>query len=344
MASDRLILPVGKLPPDLLSELISMFPGTAVDPTVLVGPGIGEDAAVVRVGDELIAIKTDPITFATDQIGWYLVCVNANDVASMGADPRWMLATFLLPEGEATEGMIKSIASQVAEACKKLGITFCGGHTEVTADLPRPIAVGAMVGRLEGEPITSSGARPGDLIILTKRPALEATSIIAREMETELKGKVPDDVVERAKRMLFEPGISAVEEARAAREAGEIHAMHDLTEGGLYNGLLEICIRSKVDAVIHRERIKLYPETELLCGLFDIDPLGAISSGSMLIVSPPQSAQRIAESIRSSGVECWIIGEVVEGEGRAWLEEGGELREIEYRESDEIAKLFEGSR
>jgi hydrogenase maturation factor len=340
MAPDGLTLPIGKLPPKLLSRLINEVRGAVDDPDLIVGPDIGEDAAVIRFGDGMMAAKTDPITFATDAIGWYLVCVNANDVASMGADPRWMLATLLLPEERTTEEMVISIARQIADACRRLEISFCGGHTEVTGGLDRPIAVGMMIGELDGQPITSSGARPGDLILMTKRPAIEATSIIAREKGTELSGQVPEGMIERAREMLFDPGISAVVEARAVRKIPGLHAMHDLTEGGLYNGIIEICLRSKVDAIIRPERIKLYPETERLCGIFELDPLGAISSGSLLIAVCPRHADNALNAVRAVGVECEAIGEFVEGEGKAYVNRPDGMKPIEYLESDEITKIF----
>lgn len=334
-----MILPIGKLPLRLLSRVIDEVGEAACDPDLIVGPDIGEDAAVVRFAGGMMAVKTDPITFATDAIGWYLVCVNANDVASMGADPRWMLATLLLPERETTEESVISIARQIAQACRKLDITFCGGHTEVTAGLDRPIAVGTMIGRLDRPPITSSGARPGDLILMSKRPAIEATSIIAREREKELSARVPYEVIEKGKKMLFDPGISAVREARAVREMDGIHAMHDLTEGGVYNGILEICIRSKVNAIIHMEEIKLYPETEKLCRIFNIDPLGAISSGSLIMAVSPDRADEIRKAIQSAGVECAVIGEFTEGEGKAYIKDNDVIRPIKYLESDEITKI-----
>ena len=71
------ILPTGKLPPTLLASLLETIPVN--DPSVLIGPGVGMDCAVVDVGDKLLVLKSDPITFATDEIGWYMVQVNAND-------------------------------------------------------------------------------------------------------------------------------------------------------------------------------------------------------------------------------------------------------------------------
>src|SRR3954470_4201436 len=139
----------GKLPPELLAALLAEIPRR--DPRVLLGSGIGEDAAVLDFarqpagdragGDRLLIAKTDPITFAGDLIGWYAVHVNANDVACAGAIPRWFLATALLPQ-RWSEADIAALFKQLTEACTSLGVTLVGGHTEVTGGLDRPIVVG----------------------------------------------------------------------------------------------------------------------------------------------------------------------------------------------------------
>ena len=122
----------GKLPIDLLTRLLSDI--DVRDPRVVLGARTGEDAALIDMGDRYLVAKTDPITFATDLIGWYLVQVNANDLAVMGATPRWLMATLLLPEGT-TEAQTETIFAQLLEACDSLGITLIGGHTEITYDL-----------------------------------------------------------------------------------------------------------------------------------------------------------------------------------------------------------------
>ena len=154
---------------------------------MIIGPKVGEDAAVIDIGGSYLVAKTDPITFATDEIGWYLVCVNGNDIATMGAEPRWLLVTVLLPEGRTSEALVKDIFSQILTACNQFNITLCGGHTEITHGLDRPIVVGQMLGRVEKDRlITSSGAQVGDDILLTKGIAVEATALIAREREDAL--------------------------------------------------------------------------------------------------------------------------------------------------------------
>ena len=169
----------GKLPLEYLETILAGL--SSNDPRVALGPAAGEDAALIDMGDKYLVAKTDPITFATDRIGWYVVQVNANDIAVMGAVPKWMMATILLPEGS-SEKEIESIIAQLNEACDNIGVSLIGGHTEVTYDLPRPIISGVMLGEVEkGKEVRSSGAREGDSIIMTKAIAIEGCSILALE-------------------------------------------------------------------------------------------------------------------------------------------------------------------
>src|SRR6266852_1343568 len=114
-------LPVGKLRADALRAIFDKL--APRDPRVIVGPRVGEDAAVIDLGDRYLIATSDPITFAADDIGWYALQVNANDIAVRGARPRWFLATLLLPPGATTEASVTAMFEQLAEACEELGVT-----------------------------------------------------------------------------------------------------------------------------------------------------------------------------------------------------------------------------
>ncbi len=188
MFDPRLPLPAGKLPLPFLEKLLTRFAPS--DPRVIVGPKAGEDAAVFDLGDRYLVAKTDPITFATSEIGWYAVNVNANDVAVMGARPRWFLATVLLPAGKATGEMAEDIFRQIYEACEALGVSLAGGHTEITVDLNRPLVSGTMLGEVAPDKmLMTAGAQPGDRVVLVKSAPIEGTALIALEREAALRGR-----------------------------------------------------------------------------------------------------------------------------------------------------------
>jgi len=266
------LLKTGKLDIQILRKLLNKYSKT--DEKVLVGPRIGEDAAAIDMGEKVLIVTTDPITFATNEIGYYSVMVNANDIATTGAEPRWYTVNILLPEALGTESLVDSIFQQIHQACERLSISLIGGHTEITYGLDRPILVGQMIGELQGEAlITTGGAKPGDLIVLSKGICIEGTSIIAREKKGDLSScGISTDIVERARRFLFDPGISVVEEARLAIQAGRVHSMHDVTEGGLADGLHELSMAAGVEIEVERDRIPIYEESRILCEAFGLNP------------------------------------------------------------------------
>ncbi len=332
----------GKLPPDLLASLLK---GVDVsDPRVVLGPRLGEDAALIDMGDHYLVAKSDPITFATDLIGWYVVQVNANDLAVMGATPKWLLATLLLPEGTAPE-QAAEMFDQITQACDALGISLVGGHTEVTFDLPRPVAIGALLGEVERDRvILTSGARPGDSIVLTKGIAVEGTSILAREAGEALDAAGVDaSVIERSRNLLFDPGISIVKDAEIALASGGVHAMHDPTEGGLASGLLEMASAADVGLTVDLERVPVLPETTAVCGALGLDPLGLIASGALLAAVAPEEAPQLVNALESGGVSAWEIGKVTRPECGVNMRTPEGDRPLPTFSRDEMARYLSGS-
>ncbi|MGI5816505.1 MAG: AIR synthase family protein [Armatimonadota bacterium] len=335
-------LPVGKLAPEFLATLLGGL--TIDDRRVIVGPGVGRDVAVLEwgEGDSYLIAKTDPITFATDEIGHYAVSVNANDVATSGGVPLWFLATLLLPDDESDDVLVRRVFDQIDAACREIGIALVGGHTEVTYDLDRPILVGFMLGEVrKDELVTGAGAQEGDRLLLTKRVAVEGTSIIARELEGRLLDSGFDEErIDRAKRFLYEPGINVLREARAAMSAGGVHAMHDPTEGGVATGLHELATASDCGIAVHLDAIPVFPETEAFCDVLGLDPLGLIASGSLLLSVAEQSAGAIAAAIRDEGIECAEIGRVVRRESGVKIRRGLNWHDLPRYDQDEIARVF----
>jgi hydrogenase expression/formation protein HypE len=334
-------LRTGKLDVHILRRLLQRY--TITDETVLLGPRVGEDAAAIEIGEKVLVVATDPITFTTDEIGYYSVVVNANDIATTGAKPRWFTVTVLLPEAQAREDLVDSVFQQIHRACEKLGISLIGGHTEITRGLDRPILVGQMIGEVEREAlITTGGARSGDLILLSKGICIEGTSIIAREKQADLslRGIAPD-LIERARRFLFDPGISVVQEALLAFQAGRVTSMHDITEGGLANGLHEVSMAAEVAIEVEERRIPIYEESRALCDAFGLDPLGVIASGALLITASCPEAEKILEKAHGHAVPITVIGRVqAVGTPSVTMVTPKGHEPVPYFDRDEILKVF----
>ncbi len=334
MAED--VLPVGKLPVDLLRRFLQGL--TTTNPDVIVGPGIGMDAAVIRFGDELLVFKTDPITFATDDIAWYLVTINANDIACMGGIPKYLLATFLLPQGATTPESASAIFSQLKEACAAGGITLVGGHTEITHGIDRPIAIGFMIGTISRHGIIrSSGAKPGDAILLSKGIPLEATALLAREFAHRLD--LDGDTLKQAQDLIYAPGISVVKDARIALSTGGVTAMHDPTEGGLATGLSELAGASGCGVEVHLEDIPVIDCAERILSVFSIDPLGALASGSLIVCCKPENAKAILAAWEDAGIKGARIG-IMTSLHELVLYRDGKPEKLPEFKADEITKAF----
>lgn len=340
MSTQTTLLSAGKLPLPLLEELLTRF--APDDPRIVVGPRAGEDAAVFDFGDRYLVAKTDPITFATSEIGWYAVNVNANDVAVMGARPRWFLATVLLPEGQATRKMAEEIFGQIANACAALGVSLAGGHTEITVGLGRPLISGTMLGEVPSHRLVrTAGAQIGDAVLLIKPIPIEGTALIALEREAELRQRgYTAEVIAEAQRYLQDPGISVVTPALLAAETGLVHAMHDPTEGGVITGLLEIARAANVGLCIDLDAVPVPGLSARLCREFGLDPLGTLASGAVLVTTAQADARRLCDQLGAAGYPTSQIGIITEAsEGLVALRDGRPVPWPVFA-ADEVTKLF----
>lgn len=331
-------LPSGKLPNRLLHDFLNQF--IFDDPTLLINPGVGEDIAAVDIKSrEVLVLKADPITFATDSIGQYAVLVNANDIATSGAIPQWFLTTLFFPCGT-TPSQIQHVFEELKSFCRHWGITLCGGHTEVTDAVNRPIVAGMMAGTVARRDLLDKRRmEKGDRVLLTKGVAVEGTAIIAREFGVRLKKLgMAAGKIDRCRQFL--DNISIITEAKIAAATAGTSAMHDITEGGLATALEELSMAGGRIIRVDTDNIPVYPETQKICGLLDINPLGLIGSGSLLICCRSKDCKKLVEDIAAAGVEITLIGEVMErGQGiRAYKRK----KQVSWPafEVDEITKLF----
>jgi hydrogenase maturation factor len=326
------------LPNDLLEKFLNLF--GFEDPSVLIKPGIGEDTAAVDIAaEEVLVLKSDPITFATDRIGEYAVLVNANDVITSGATPRWFLTTLMFPIGTSAF-IIRNVMAELGSVCRRWHITLCGGHTELTDAVARPVVTGTMIGTVAAKRlIDKRNIKSGDRILLTKGVSVEGTAIIAREFVQKLKKMgVPETEIEKGRRFL--DLISVLPEAMIARDIKGVSAMHDVTEGGLATALDELSVAGGHRIRVEIEKIPIYPETTKICGLLKLDPLGLIGSGSLIICCRHYARDILLDEIRKARIQVAEIGEVREaGKGiEAWRDR----QPIAWPtfQADEITRLF----
>jgi hydrogenase expression/formation protein HypE len=330
---------MGKVPPKSLIKVFARHLGVPTD-RLISGPAIGEDAAIIDMGDRVLVLATDPITAAIENVGWLSVHINANDIATCGAKPLWYLCSILLPE-KANEELFEVIMRQVDRAARELDVSVIGGHSEVTLGLNRSIIIGFMVGEAAKDKyVSSSGARPGDEVILTKQAGIEGTAILATDLAKILRGKIGGETLESARNFIRK--ISVVKEAMIAVDVGGIDAMHDPTEGGLINGLWELAEASRVGITVYEEKIPIAYETKSICKALNIDPLQVMGSGALLIVVKSNKVNNVAFALQSEGIMTSVIGKVTRLEnGRRMIKGNGSSIELAPPEQDHVYKVLE---
>ncbi|RJS87005.1 hydrogenase [Candidatus Bathyarchaeota archaeon] len=339
MEDSDLKLPKGKIPAETLKKTVFRHLG-AERKEVLLGPSLGEDGSVVKIGEEILISAMDPITGTSERIGWLAVHINANDVATFGVQPTFFSSCILLPENSSGE-TVEEISRQIDEAAKDLDIAVIGGHSEVTPDLERPIIVGCAMGvTREGRYVTSGGSKPNDKLILTKGAGIEGTAILASEAYHQLKKKIDEHILESA--VKFYDKISVVKDAILAFNVGGVNAMHDPTEGGVAGGIHEMADAANLGVKVFEDRIPMAKETVEICDFFNIDPLQLISSGALLISADPQSADEILKELRDNKIHAAIIGEFLENpKDRLLISAEGTIKKLIRPVSDHLWTALE---
>lgn len=331
-------LQIGKIDSVLLEKLISDY--TRTSERVVLGSGIGEDATVIDMGGRYLIAKTDPITHVTGEIGYYAVNINANDIAAMGGTPLWFLATILLP-AHTDQNDLERIFAQISSSCNDLGIVYCGGHTEVTTSVNHPVVVGQMLGEVEKSRLKpTAGAKQGDDLIMTKWAAIEATSIMANEHVEKLRAHFPEEMLTRARRYLYNPGISVSKDSRIVSGYSQIHALHDPTEGGIATGIHEMAQASQVGMEVYYDHIPISVETAALCQFYNIDPLGTFASGSLLIASEPEASDEVIRQLNAHGIKATRIGKFKDRTDGIRLIKRDQTLPLPRYEQDELSKIF----
>jgi hydrogenase maturation factor len=245
----------------------------------------------------------------------------------MGAKPLFFMATIILPP-ECKERELESIMDEIRRSCKKFRMSFGGGHTEVNPIVNKPLISGFMAGTCRKDELRGSfNAKDGDRILITKGTGIEGTAIIAEKKGEEIERAFGKAFLKRS--LSYKKQLSVYREAMIARKSA--NGMHDATEGGVLNALYEMCMASDVSMEINE--FPVIEETEKLCRHFGLDPLGLISSGTLIITTKDE---RLKEHIEHMGIRVYDLGHVVKDGKREIRHKGRALKPFER---DEIIKM-----
>ena len=298
---------IGKLDPAQLAQVIEQTGADHAD--LLTGAAYGEDAAAIDLGSETLVVSCDPISLAAEEAGRLAVAVACNDVAASGADPEFLTNVMFLPDDDPET--LSTLTDQLAAAAEESGVTIIGGHSEYVPALDRPLLSLTAFGRTDNY-IPTSGAQPGDILILTKAAAIEGTAIFATDFAAQLReAGVDDDTISQAASFFSE--ISIAPEATQLRSFAT--SMHDPTEGGVITGCIELAAAADVDLVVDRDSVPIRPETAAITAAMAVDPLSIFGSGALLATVPPAAVDAALSAVAEADIEATVIGEATEPAG-----------------------------
>lgn len=299
---------------------------------VLVHAGLGEDCAVIDFGEEVCLVTSDPITGAVEGIGELAVHVACNDLAASGGTPVGVQIVLLLPEN-ITEEKIQAIMEDIQVTAASLEVEVIGGHTEITSKVADCIVSVTAVGRAPKERhVTSGGAQVGDDILITKGVGIEATAILARDFGHLLPFSINNEEIQS-----FTKQLSVVPEGLLAAQFG-VHAMHDITEGGLLGAVQEICQAANVGAEIREKDVFVPQLTKKICEYFALDPLALLSSGSMLIITP--DGDGLIDELDRAQIPAFKVGTITHGNYPSLVRVSGERIAIKGQVEDDLWRFF----
>ena len=334
---------VGKPSPTRLQSLLAGSLG-APSPHLLLGPGAGLDAAVLDLGDgRVMVVAEDPIFPAPGLplavMGQFTVHIGASDVAVTGVPPQYLTYTLLLP-GSSPESEARTIIEAVSRHAADLGISIIGGHTGWYDAVTVPIVGGVTVWGFAGRDqwVSPGGAREGDLLLLTKGPAIEAAALLAIIYRDRLRGRLPDDLIAQACARADQ--ITVVRDALVAFRAGGVHAMHDATEGGVIGGLWEMSASSGLGLDGDLDAVPVPDDIARVAAALGFDPWAAISEGTLLVSVAPEAAGRVQSAWSAAGIESWPLGRFDSPGAPVRVRRDARLTEVAEPHEDPFWSLF----
>ncbi|BFI76920.1 AIR synthase family protein [Sulfurisphaera ohwakuensis] len=331
---------LGKIDEKIFSEIIYPNLGKR-HKEVIVEPQSGVDTGAIDLGDgRVLVVKSDPV-FIVPQFGfkkaaWFAVHILASDVMTSGIPPKYALIDLNLPP-KIRDEEFKEMWLGIHEALNEINVMVVGGHTGIYEGTDYPMVGGfSMIGIGEKEKLgTPSKVRIGDSIIITKGPAIEATGLLVNLYPEYFRERLPQDIFKEAYDMYWK--MSCWKDGLIASNVG-IHLMHDATEGGVWNALVEIAMVTKKELRIYEDKLFINRAVKEVTSLVNIDPWSSISEGTMIIIS--DKGEKIVDALKREGIESAIVGEVKEGEGVTLVKKDGSKQRIEKPTEDPFWRVF----
>jgi len=340
--------PLGKIDSEFFNEII--FPRLgAKRPEIAVGPKHGVDVGIIEIGEYALALSADPVfivpEYGFERAAWFAFHILFSDAVTSGLAPAYLAIDLNLPPA-ISESELETIWKVIDREAKKYGVAIVTGHTARYGGCDYPMVGGAVAIAKGGKDDYCSPKfiEPGDKIIVTKGPAIEATGIFAAMFPKYLAGTIGAELAKQAEALFYK--MSVLDDAIAAASVGTrnngVSAMHDATECGLWGGICELVAAAGLGAEIHMEKIPVLPAVKAVCSMFDIDPFKSISEGTLILTARPYKAEAVLNAISTKGIQAAIIGEVTK-EKSVYVLDGGSRAQIEHPRIDPFWAAFYGA-
>lgn len=295
----------GKMMHDLITEIfVSEF-----DNPILAA---GNDAGGISIENvSRMAISTDahvvnPLFFPGGDIGKLAVCGTVNDVAMLGAIPKYLTASFILEEGLDVE-LLRQVVASMKAAADEAGIQIAAGDTKV---VEKGKADGiyistAGIGEIIPYPVDIGGqsARPGDKVIISGSLGDHGIAVLGARGDLGFESDVSSDIAP------LNNMIRSILEV-----SDQIHVLRDPTRGGLATSLNEIAKQSGVGIIIQEGKIPVKTSVQAACEMLGFDPLYIANEGKLIVICSPEAEDQILMSMRNNqyGAGAVTIGEVTD--------------------------------
>ncbi len=337
---------IGKISPEIFEEMI--FPRLgALNKNVLVGPQHGVDVGIVKIGNRAVSLTTDPVfivpEYGWERAAWFALHIIASDSVTSGLKPTYLSIDLNLPM-EITKSQLDTVWGVIHRECERLGITVVTGHTGRYENCGYPMVGGATmlgVGGLD-EYVSPRFIKPGDKIIITKGPAIEAVGIYATMFPELLAKKYGKAFSDKAQDIFYM--MSVVEEALTAIQVGVrddgISALHDATECGIWGGLYEVAQAAGLGVNVEKEKIVVTEGVNEVCDIMGIDPYASISEGTLIITCRPHKAEEVVALLAAKNIRSSVVGEVTEAKKGMVLIEKGKKKKLEHPIVDPFWRAF----
>jgi hydrogenase maturation factor len=337
---------IGKISPEIFAEVI--FPRLgAKSKDIIVGPQHGVDVGIVKIGDKAVSFTTDPVfivpQYGWERAAWFAIHIILSDSVTSGLKPKYLSIDLNLPM-EITKDQLLVMWDTIHKECEKLGVVVITGHTARYENCNYPMVGGATiigVGELD-EYVTPRLAKAGDVMIISKGPAIEASGIFATMFPDRLEKKFGKTFSKKAQNLFYK--MSVVEDAMTAVKVGVrdngITSMHDATECGIWGGLYEVAQAAGLGVRVVKEDIVVEECVPEICDFFGIDPYASISEGTLIATCRPQKADAVVKALAKKGIKSSVVGELIDPKKGMVLVENGKEKKLKHPIVDPFWRAF----